>query len=109
MELPLLGVHQGMAVVCHQADSRRGVMPQQRVLQRFLEQALTGEPGAGPGVKSRDLAGIVPSLQPVPQEGSEEMVVAIPAALVVQGHGEQVVLFQPLQARLVTPFKVIVP
>ena len=51
VELPLFGVHQGMAVLCHQADSRRCIMPQQRVLQRLLKQALTGEPGAGPGVK----------------------------------------------------------
>ena len=32
------------------------------------------------------------------------MVIAIPMALVVQGHGEQVILFQPLQAGLVASF-----
>ena len=58
MELPLFGVHQGMALLCHQADSRWRIVPQQRVLQRLLKRTLTGVPGAGPGVQRRDLAGV---------------------------------------------------
>ena len=106
-ELPPFGIHQDMAVVCHQADSRRDVMPQQRVLQRLLERALSGEPGAGPGVKLRDFVRFVSLRQPALQETAEEMMVAIPAALVIQGHSEQIVLLQPLQGSLATHLNVI--
>ena len=109
VELPLFSVHQGMAVLGHQADSGRRFVPPQRVLQRLLKQALSGIPGAGPSMEPRDLAGRVPLLQPALQEAAEEMVVAIPAALVVQGHGEQIVLLQPLQPRLSVHFGVSVP
>ena len=60
VDLPLFSVHQAMAVFCHQPDSRRRVMSQQRVLQRLLQQALTCEPGAGPNVQQRDLARSIP-------------------------------------------------
>ena len=88
-----------MAVICHQADGRWGVMPQQARAATPPQASPDGYLGAGSDVKLRYLAGIVSLLQPVSQEALEEMVVAIPAALVVQEHSEQVVLLQPLQAR----------
>ncbi len=82
----------------HQPGGAVGVAGRQCVLDGGAGVPVLLVPGAGPPVQLRRLAGELVE-EPRLQHVGEEMVVAVPAALVVERHQEQVVAVQGRQHR----------
>ena len=75
------------------------VAARDRVPYGVGQQPVLGEPSAGRGVQLGDPVG-VPGSQPGTQRVGEEVVVAVPPALVVERDDEQVLALEGLQHRL---------
>ena len=65
------------------------VLGRRCVVKRLQLQAVVFVPDAGPDVQAGDFVGIL-LLQPLPQQLTEEMMIPIPAPVVVQGDDEEV-------------------
>ena len=63
--------------------------------KRFFDETVLFKPPAGTAVESRHLIRAVLTLKAVPQQISEQMVVAVPSALLIEQHQEQVGLRDP--------------
>jgi len=75
------------------------VAARDRVPHRISEQPVLGEPSAGRGVQLADPVGM-PGRQTGTQSVGEEVVVAVPATLVVERDDEQILTLKDLQHRL---------
>ncbi len=68
--------------------------------QGFVDQTLSREPGCGPAVKLDHLLRTHIGQQSALEQFLEQMVIAVPMPLVVQGNHKEVVAFQPRNAGL---------
>lgn len=95
----LAALHHRFRHVGDQVGCTLEIGRQQRMLHRFVHVAGRGKPVAGALVQHRDQVGLTGS-ETLAQQVIEQVVIAVPAALIVQRHHEEVVLFEPLQHRL---------
>ncbi len=91
----------------NQLGRSRHITGRQGVVERFVDQAVLVKPGAGPAVQGGNFVSIQPLGQLITQQFLEQMVVAVPPPLVVQGNGEQVFLAQPFQVGLSVTLRLV--
>jgi len=93
--MPLLLVHDVIAVLRHQSRRTFRVATFKRMTKRFFDKLFFTKPGAGSLVEIRDIIRAEPAFQLVLQEFLKQVVVTKPPARIVQGERKQVGRFQP--------------
>ena len=83
---PVLTIQRGMHMVLDQRCCSKDVSCLNSMRNRFVEQTMRSEPGAGAGMQLSDLCAGIGLPQPVAQQVPEGFVVAKPDPLVVRRH-----------------------
>ena len=97
---PILPVEHIAKPGYHQLSGQVQVVNGQSVAQGFVDQTLSREPGCGPAVEFGHPLRTHLGQQSALEQLLEQVVIAIPLPLVVQGNHKEVIILQPLNAGL---------
>ena len=95
---PILPVERIAKPRFHQSSGQVEIVGGQSVVQGFVDQTLSREPGRGPAVELGHLLRTHLGQQSALEQFLEQVVIAVPLPVVVQGNHKEVMALQPLNA-----------